>query len=302
MNVEMKRVLYIILILPILLGCTKVIEDIDIKQHSCNNVNGFDVCYPEYVNDNQKRIIENILSNMVYVKGGIFKMGSEYDIIVDSSNDTHPEYYPRLNETPVRYVMLDDFYVSKYELSKEQVEGLLKRDLPEVLNWSYYDWEGVVDLLKHYTNLNFDIPTEAQWEYVAKGGSKTKSYLYPGANRLQDVRSTSQDILSTKKPNELGIYNLADHYSEWCKDCYIEYKTSSMLHNPFNQYGVGHVVRGGNYSSNMFYGAYDNVLSEDFSFATWYKEYRISRCTSRLFHDGSSQYVGCRLVINAKEI
>ncbi len=293
----MDKLLYITILSLSVIGCSISYEDVDVNKRCHAQVNGFDLSYPKYVSVNQKRVIEDILNNMVYVEGGIFKMGCEYTTIVDSSNNNNPEYYPLINEQPVKYVSLDDFYVSKYELTIEQVEQLLKCDLPEELDWSYEDWEDIINVLREYTNIRFDFPTEAQWEFVAKGGLKSNKYLYPGTNCLQNARTKSKEIYTTKSPNELGIYNLADHYSEWCKDCYSEYKVSAMLSNPFIQFGIGHVVRGGNYASSRYYGKYNNNF-DNFSFSTWYKEYRISRSTSRLYHDGSSIYIGCRLVIN----
>lgn len=293
----MNKPFYLLFICISILSCTRTLDNYipsDADEHA-SEINGLSYTIPKHLNSQQIHIITEIVDNMIFVKGGLFPMGQIYIELEDIA--TGRTFYPRSNEEPIRYVKLSDFWISKYELSPQQVSSLLDRDLPDKLNWTYQDWEYIIDLLRFYTGLSFDFPTEAQWEYSAKGGELSKGYLYPGSDNLKNVRTSSTDIHKVKEPNELGIYNMADHYSEWCKDHYQDYMISPMLIDPLVKNGTGHVVRGANYTSSWFRGGYGTDF-EDFSFITWMDEFRTARSSARLYHEGTSEYIGLRPVIN----
>lgn len=301
----MIRSLFICVTCLLAYGCAKTIETYNTsdKEKITSEINGLTYSVPKHLTAQQKEVLAEIVDNMICVKGGIYLMGAPFDIITDATTDE--TYYPLSNESPVRYVRLSDFWISKHEISPKQISTILGKDFSDAPDWTYQDWELLVDVLKFQTELTFDFPTEAQWEYAAKGGEYTKGYLFPGSDNLKDVRTSEIDILKTKAPNELGIFNMADHYSEWCKDKYRiineyqGYPTSPLLTDPLEKNGKGHVVRGGNYTSSWYRSSYNSNF-EDYSFQTWKDEYRISRSTSRLYHDGASKYIGFRPVLNIK--
>lgn len=177
---------------------------------------------------------------MVWVEGGTFEMG------VNSPKNT--DYSPK------HLVKLDGFYISKYEITQEQYEWIMKNNpsdyrggkLP-VENVSWNDAQLFVNALNKTTGGNYSLPTEAQWEYAAKGGvkynpKKTKNLmLYAGSRNLEEVAWYDGNCESTqpvglKKPNQLGIYDMNGNVAEWCLDWYDEdYYKNSPVDNPCNR-------------------------------------------------------------------
>jgi len=221
---------------------------------------------------------------MVSVKGGTFKMGHE----------DGPDY-----ETPVHTVSLDDFYIGKYEITNEQFSHFLndygsinvkdgqhkgakmiyysdKEERDWGINqtesgWQpsggyknypvvYVTWYGANEYCKWAGGR---LPTEAEWEYAARGGVKTdyamsQHYKYAGSNNIDDVAwydnnsDTKTHKVGTKNPNELGIYDLSGNVFEWCQDWYNEdYYSKSPKNNPVNLTKSKYkVLRGGSYYSS----------------------------------------------------
>ncbi len=131
------------------------------------------------------------------------------------------------------------------------------------------------------------MPTEAEWEYAAKGGRHSKGYLYSGSNDPEEVAWTAEQCakwdghmpVKQKKPNELGLYDMCGNVSEWCSDFYHPYSQNAQV-NPCNkESGWFHVVRG---------GAYNNPV-------------RYSRTTNRYMYDPRRKWVnlGFRIVMQA---
>lgn len=165
------------------------------------------------------------------------------------------------------------------------------------------------------TDLPFSLPTEAQWEYAARGGKLSNNYIYPGSNNLDEVNSFKFNSGSTHA-NELGIYNMADLKSEWCLDYYEEYPTSQTIYfNRLIKTGERHVVRGGSYNCSGYSSKY---LNTKISAADSYGDFkddsssaldpildkRYCRITARSYYNDSeygNRYIGCRLVINCKQ-
>ncbi len=126
-------------------------------------------------------------------------------------------------------------------------------------NISWFDAVEYCKWLSKMTGKNFRLPTEAEWEYAAKGGSKSKGYAYVGSNNLNEVawyRSNSsmrtQDI-GQKMPNELGLYDMAGNCREWCSDWYGEfyYKVSPAENPTGPELGTHRILRGGSYGSEI---------------------------------------------------
>ena len=164
-------------------------------------------------------IIAELVNNMVYVAGGTFQMG-------DWSSGV-------LNEVPAHNVTLSSFYIGKYEVTQEQWQAVMgsnpsyfKGAKRPVENVSWGDCQVFIRRLNLLTGKKFRLPTEAEWEYAARGGNKSRGYTCSGSNTIGVVAwslSNSNDKtheVATKAPNELGIYDMSGNVWEWCEDWY----------------------------------------------------------------------------------
>lgn len=196
-----------------------------------------------------RQVLQRLVDNMVKVEGGTFSMGStiSYD------------------EMPVHLVTLSNFSIGKYEVTQEEWEAVMETNpscfkgvnnpVDEV---SWNDCQKFIKKLNKLTGLQFRLPTEAEWEYAARGGNKSKGYKYSGSNTIGDVawygKNSNQEThpVGTKVPNELGIYDMSGNVSEWCSDWYSRsYYSSSPTSNPTGPAtGSGRVHRGGGYFFN----------------------------------------------------
>src|SRR5574344_652478 len=186
----------------------------------------------------------------VRVEGGSFMMGCN-----GSDNDCYPD------ERPSHKVILSTFEISKYEVTVADYRLfciITNRTMPQEPPWGWVDDNPIVnitwqDAVDYASWMNCRLPTEAEWEYAAKGGRKSKGYIYSGSNNYNDVgwRCENSDKMThsvgQKQPNELGIYDMSGNAWEWCSDNYeIFYYQSSPTKNPKgNKEGLGKVNRGG---------------------------------------------------------
>lgn len=178
---------------------------------------------------------------MVYVEGGTFRMGSQKS---NKNGENYDPYSEEYDESPVHSVTLSSFAIGETEVT----QGLWKSagmsastftneygigDNYPVYNISFGDAQAFVDSLNSKLHRNhqladdliFALPTEAQWEYAARGGKKSKGYSYSGSSDLSDVgwyRGEEEGLqpVKTKKANELGIYDMSGNVYEWCTDRY----------------------------------------------------------------------------------
>lgn len=305
------RIIVIILSSFMFISCSKELDTMGSLNKE--SVNGIEINWRDGVTSEQRKIVMAIIGNMVRVKGGRFVMGATPEQVE----------YARANEYPLCYVELSDYYICKFEITDEQYIAIASdpREGTAVtsLYLSWEDWQYFIEAFNEISGLKMDFPTEAQWEFAARGGLETKGYIFPGSNNLLDVW-TDSEVKGSKTPNELGLYNMADLKSEWCKDRYYEYNDAKLLRNPCIDEGKQRVVRGGNdhcEGTNSKYLSSSIITSNHFgnykigSSLTGTFDYRYCRTTARSYNyvpsesvsgeSGRSQYIGCRLVLNIEK-
>ena len=297
----MKYKLTIILLQIILLftSCEKTLQPEEAP--GTEDINGFHVTWRIGVTEEQRQVIRKIISNMVLVEGSTFVMGASQEQVP----------FAKTNEFPAHYVQLSDYYINRYELHPVDVKIILGETLSsshtdesiQIKNRLYFSWENWEQFIKYINDLCglvFEFPTEAQWEFAARGGKNGHGYVYPGSNNYFDIWKAGFAETDEERPipNELGLFNLGNHLSEWCKDFYAEYSNAAIVTNPCCGTGnMGHVVRGGFYESC---DTIKNYTTQSFYDFTHNKDYRDCRVSVRFSYDHPSWEAGCRLVINIK--
>jgi formylglycine-generating enzyme required for sulfatase activity len=229
--------------------------------------------------------------DMVFVEGGTFMMG-----YLTSIQNPH-----RDNEL-LHQVTLSSFRIGKYEVTQAQWEAVMGKnpsgidygDNYPVDNVSWDDAQEFCNRLSAATGKQYRLPTEAEWEYAARGGNQSKGYIYSGSNNLNEVgwyreNSRRNDIffkgyeqssypVGQKLPNELGIYDMSGNLWEWCSDWYGDYPTTAQTNPKGPSSGSHRVVRGGSWG-----------FGEEFCYPT-----RSGRDRT----DSRSSYYGFRVVLS----
>ncbi len=189
----------------------------------------------------------------VLVKGGTFTMGC-----TDEQKDCEDD------EKPAHKVTLSDFYISPYEVTQQQWKQVMSAnpskaskdcDQCPVENVS---WEEVQDYLEKLNaqghGRNYRLPTEAEWEYAARGGNVTKGFLYSGSKDISLVAwyngnsGNKTQLVGKRKPNELGLYDMSGNVWEWCSDWYGAYTSGNQTNPTGPSSGSSRVLRGGSWN------------------------------------------------------
>ena len=164
------------------------------------------------------------------------------------------------------------YWIGKYEVTQKQYEAVMgdnpsefKGDNRPVECVSWNDAKTFCDKLNKYckdklpAGYRFDLPTEAQWAFAARGGNKSKGYKYSGSDDIGDVTwywdnsgRESHDV-GQKRPNELGLYDMSGNVLEWCRDWYGDYRGGAVTDPTGPQKGSNRVVRGGSWGSGADY-------------------------------------------------
>ncbi len=196
----------------------------------------------------------------VRVDGGRFRMGND--------NGLSPD------ESPEHEVSLDGFFISATEITFDQYDRFCeatKKTKPNDNGWGRgrmpvinVNWNDAYEFCQWATNVTGSpvrLPTEAEWEFAARGGTKSRKFTFSGGNKVDDVAWFAENSerkthnVALKAPNELGIYDMTGNIWEWVADWYSdEYYSVSPKHNPQGpQTGTHHVLRGGSWLSTATY-------------------------------------------------
>ena len=190
---------------------------------------------------------------MVKVEAGSFNMGAtpEMENPYDSEKPVH------------RVTLTNNYYIGKYEVTQALWQAVMgsnpsgfKGDNLPVEEVSWNECQDFISKLNAMTGKRFRLPTEAEWEYAARDGNKSRGYQYSGSNTLGDVAwysgnsSSRTHAVGTKQPNELGIYDMAGNVWEWCQDWYGSYSSSPQTNPTGAVYELYPVYRGGSWNSS----------------------------------------------------
>lgn len=194
--------------------------------------------------------VGNIKFNMIRVEGGTFQIGAEdgYKDSTQVHNVTLSDYY--IGET---VVTMDLWYAVMKAVPANLTEAHRTKPVTMV-NWKAC--QDFINKLNERTGLKFALPTEAQWEYAARGGNKSKGCTYSGSNVIFEVAwfennsgRTSHQV-GGMRPNELGLFDMSGNVWELCQDWYEQEYHNSSQNNPTGPItGKRRVIRGGSYNS-----------------------------------------------------
>ena len=183
---------------------------------------------------------------MVAVQGGVFLMGATEEQ-GDDAKDV---------EKPVHQVLFDGFYIGKYQVTEAQWQAVMGRrpylggDYPvDRVNW--YDVIQFCEKLSQMTGKKYRLPTEAEWEYAARGGQQSNGTKYAGSNTVGDIAwyngnsGNQTHPVGQKQPNELGLYDMSGNVWEWCSDWFWSYSSTPSVNPPGPSSGTHRMCRGG---------------------------------------------------------
>ena len=196
--------------------------------------------------DTPKEVIE---SEMVSVQGGTFMMGSNDSLDL---------------AMPMHQVTVSSFSIGLCEVSQEQWVSVMgknpsihvsyQRHFP-VENVSWLDVQEFLRRLNKKTGKHYRLPTEAEWEFAARGGNASKGYAYAGSNIADSVAwyYKEKDWLNPRRsaiklPNELGLFDMSGNVKEWCSDWYGKYNSEHQTNPQGPQSGPDRIIRGGSYA------------------------------------------------------
>ena len=202
--------------------------------------------------ESQNRLIQvgDVRFEMVYVEGGTFRMGATEEQGEDAFD----------REKPVHRVTLSSYLIGKHEVPQalgEEVMGCNPSknkqggDYPVENVSCWFDCQEFIEKLNARTGMKFRLPTEAEWEYAARGGNRSKGYKYAGSDNLDEVGWYDENSgfhthpVGEKKANELGLYDMSGNVFEWCQDWYGDYSSEAQTNPVGPQSGGLRVLRGG---------------------------------------------------------
>lgn len=225
------------------------VEVHDIRQRMKNGDNQNVVFrYEDEQPTTREEILNKLISDMVLVEGGIFMMGA-----TPEQEDDAWEL-----EFPAHQVKLSSFYMCRVEVTQSLWNAVMGSNPSSSVQWnkpvemvSWDDCSKFIQKLNSMTGITFRLPTEAEWEYAARGGNRSGQHMYAGSNDLDQVAWYNENSESTthpvggKLPNELGLFDMSGNVWEWCVDWQNFYSDDIQI-NPVGEFkSQGRVMRGG---------------------------------------------------------
>ncbi|MDX1908388.1 MAG: formylglycine-generating enzyme family protein [Bacteroidia bacterium] len=197
---------------------------------------------------------------MIRITGGTFQMGGADDQARDDEKPVHP-------------VTVPDFYLGQYPVTLALWEAVMRKSVTRfkgetrpVENVSWDECQVFLQKLNTHTGITYRLPTEAEWEYAARGGASSGGYLYAGSDNLNEIGWYKENSygethpVGQLAPNELGLYDLSGNVMEWCEDnwhdTYAGAPTDGSVWANGDQRDSPRVMRGGGWS---FYARYCRV-------------------------------------------
>ncbi len=193
--------------------------------------------------------VRGVAFRMIPVTGGTFMMGGTLMDMAHSSDD----------EYPAHQVTLDSFMIGETEVTQELWTAVMGKNPSHYRNVdnlpvdhvSWYDCQEFLEKLNEMTGQAFRLPTEAEWEFAARGGNLSRGYKFSGSDIIDEVAwyeyngDEQTHPVATMKPNELGLYDMTGNVWEWCQDRYGEYSEQPQLNPKGAEHGSERVMRGG---------------------------------------------------------
>ena len=194
-------------------------------------------------------VLQQLQNNMVYITGGTFTMGCTSEQGSDCYND----------EKPAHQVTVSSFRMGKYEVTQAEWEAVMGsnpssfKNCPNcpVENVSWNDVQNFLRRLNELTGGNYRLPTEAEWEYAARGGKGSNGYKHSGSDNIgavawyEDNSGNRTHPVGEKAANELGLYDMSGNVMEWCSDWYGYYSRGDQTNPKGPSTGSDRVFRGG---------------------------------------------------------
>ena len=209
--------------------------------------------WASFTTDAQREVLSTLINNMVEIDGGAFSMGATYEQCSDAY-----EW-----EKPVHRVTLSNYFILQHPVTQEQWDAVMPsnpsfnrgKSLP-VDSVSWDDCIQFIDALNELSGLTFKLPTEAQWEFAARGGNKHRDLKFSGCNNLDMVGwyEMNSDCVTQpirhKQANEIGLFDMSGNVWEWCDDWYDVYDKNNVTNPVGATSGTRKVLRGGCCNSN----------------------------------------------------
>ena len=205
--------------------------------------------------------VNRVSFDMILVTGGTFMMGATSEQGDEANND----------ESPIHQVTLKNYYIGETIVTQGLWEAVMGATITHkrkawqsqgkgfaypMYNINYSECLEFIHKLNSMTGQKFRLPTEAEWEFAARGGNKSKGYKYSGSNELNDVAwykdnsNSNTHSVKTKSPNELGLYDMSGNVWEWCIDWYGKYNGNIQTNPTGPSTGSSRVLRGGCWLNN----------------------------------------------------
>lgn len=214
---------------------------------------GNSISWPEHINKEPLLAMQEIISNMQLIEGGEFMQGAE-----PMSDGTYHENVEVEFETPAHNETVQSFFISKFEVTRGQWNAIMNDNRGGDLNLpidsvTFDQAKEFCLVLFETTGIEFRLPTESEWEYAVKGGSKSEDFMFAGSDNPDEVAwyaknsggKSHSDLRATATVNDL--FNMSGNVSEWCDSEFKPYDENIPMSE-----GKTMVVRGGNYDSEEY--------------------------------------------------